>query len=59
MAYFHFVNITTGATAGFGYYDDRLKREKDGRWRWKERKVIFLGPANIDLAAVGARDSGS
>ena len=40
-AYFFVVDLESGATAGYGHYDDKVRRGADGTWRFKRRQIDF------------------
>ena len=40
-AYFLVVDLESGATAGYGHYDDKVRRGADGTWRFKRRQIDF------------------
>lgn len=40
-AYFFVVDLESGATAGYGHYDDKVRRGADDTWRFKHRQIDF------------------
>ena len=40
-AYFLVVDLESGATAGYGHYDDKVRRGADDTWRFKHRQIDF------------------
>ena len=40
-AYFLVVDLDSGETAGYGHYDDRVRRGADGAWRFVRRQIHF------------------
>lgn len=40
-SYFLVVDLASGATAGYGHYDDQVRRGDDGVWRFVRRQVNF------------------
>lgn len=40
-AYFLVVELADGTTAGYGHYDDQVRRGADGVWRFVRRQVNF------------------
>ncbi|WP_395155376.1 nuclear transport factor 2 family protein [Ilumatobacter sp.] len=40
-AYFTVMELSTGQTAGYGHYDDDVRRSADGQWRFARRQVVF------------------
>lgn len=40
-AYFFVVDLESGATAGYGHYDDDVHQDADGIWRFARRQISF------------------